>query len=54
MIIFSRTTEFCGTRIENYSASFFKNKFVNEVLGNMFYQTFGRKRYFFRYCTKIY
>ena len=28
------------------------NKFVNEIFGNLFYETFGRSRYFFWFLTK--
>ncbi len=36
---------------ESRSAIFF-NRFVNEIFGNLFYQTFGRRRYFHWFLTK--
>jgi hypothetical protein len=28
-------------------SALFVNRFVNEIFGNLFHETFGRKRYFF-------
>jgi hypothetical protein len=46
--MFASIDKFHGPQFDHISASFF-NKFVNNIIGNLFYQTFGRKKYFFRY-----